>query len=247
LNHQHIGTQHLLLGLLRQEGSLAARILQDHGLRLPQVREEIARSSHSEEGRTGFGFYRPRRDAGFGPDAAGTPGVRFEGRRFAGPRFAGPRGAGHRFAGQWTVALEDAGRVAQMARHVAAERRSPCIETTDLLLALTHEKEVAERFLGPVEPIRKHPGLERVPRERVSEAELAFSEDCRLVFNFAIEEAAQLGQRTGPGHLLLGILRAESCAAAEILRECGFTEAGIRTRLGPPPPSSDPEQGRNYV
>jgi hypothetical protein len=41
--------------------------------------------------------------------------------------------------------------------------------------------------------------------------------------------------------------RYEACAATEILRECGLTEAGIRAQLRPPPPSSDPEQGRSYV
>ncbi|HWR50984.1 MAG TPA: ATP-dependent Clp protease ATP-binding subunit [Bryobacteraceae bacterium] len=45
LNHKHIGTEHLLLGLLREEKSLAAEILHERGLRLSQVREEIARSS----------------------------------------------------------------------------------------------------------------------------------------------------------------------------------------------------------
>jgi hypothetical protein len=33
----------------------------------------------------------------------------------------------------------------------------------------------------------------------------------------------------------------------QILRNCGLTEAGIRAHLRPPPPSSDPEQGRSYV
>ena len=36
---------HLLLGLLREEKCLAAEILHERGLRLSQVREEIARSS----------------------------------------------------------------------------------------------------------------------------------------------------------------------------------------------------------
>jgi ATP-dependent Clp protease ATP-binding subunit ClpC len=45
LNHKHIGTEHLLLGLLREEKSFAADILHERGLRLTQVREEIARSS----------------------------------------------------------------------------------------------------------------------------------------------------------------------------------------------------------
>src|SRR5690348_6631017 len=45
LNHKHIGTEHLLLGLLREEKSFAADILHERGLRLSQVREEIGRTS----------------------------------------------------------------------------------------------------------------------------------------------------------------------------------------------------------
>ena len=44
LGHKHIGTEHLLLGLLREERSLAAEILHERGLRVSAVREEIARS-----------------------------------------------------------------------------------------------------------------------------------------------------------------------------------------------------------
>ena len=45
LNHKHIGTEHLLLGLLREEKCFAADILHERGLRLSQVREEIARTT----------------------------------------------------------------------------------------------------------------------------------------------------------------------------------------------------------
>ncbi len=45
LSHKHIGTEHLMLGLLREEKCFAAEILHERGLRLSQVREEIARSS----------------------------------------------------------------------------------------------------------------------------------------------------------------------------------------------------------
>jgi ATP-dependent Clp protease ATP-binding subunit ClpC len=43
LQHRHIGTEHLLLGLLREERSMAAEILYERGLRLNAVRDEIAR------------------------------------------------------------------------------------------------------------------------------------------------------------------------------------------------------------
>lgn len=42
LRHQHIGTEHLLLGLLREESSFAANILHERGLRLATMREEVA-------------------------------------------------------------------------------------------------------------------------------------------------------------------------------------------------------------
>ena len=45
LSHKHIGTEHLLLGLLREEKSFAAEILHERGLRLSAVREEISRSA----------------------------------------------------------------------------------------------------------------------------------------------------------------------------------------------------------
>jgi len=48
LQHRHIGTEHLLLGLLREERSMAAQILFERGLRLNAVRDEIARQSGAD-------------------------------------------------------------------------------------------------------------------------------------------------------------------------------------------------------
>ncbi|MCS6885052.1 MAG: ATP-dependent Clp protease ATP-binding subunit [Acidobacteriota bacterium] len=48
LQHRHIGTEHLLLGLLREEKSIAAEILHERGLRLNAVREELMRSFASD-------------------------------------------------------------------------------------------------------------------------------------------------------------------------------------------------------
>ena len=44
LSHKHIGTEHLLLGLLREEKCFAAEILRERGLRLSTIREELVRS-----------------------------------------------------------------------------------------------------------------------------------------------------------------------------------------------------------
>src|SRR6187431_1130298 len=50
LQHRHIGTEHLLLGLLREERSMAAEILYERGLRLNAVRDEIARQTGVDRG-----------------------------------------------------------------------------------------------------------------------------------------------------------------------------------------------------
>ncbi len=43
LRHSDIGTEHLLLGLLREESSVAASILTRHGLRLDDVRNTVVK------------------------------------------------------------------------------------------------------------------------------------------------------------------------------------------------------------
>jgi ATP-dependent Clp protease ATP-binding subunit ClpA len=43
LKHDYIGTEHLLLGLLRQEKGLAARVLESLGITVEEVRYQVAR------------------------------------------------------------------------------------------------------------------------------------------------------------------------------------------------------------
>ncbi|HEU0172939.1 MAG TPA: Clp protease N-terminal domain-containing protein [Blastocatellia bacterium] len=48
LGNRHIGTEHLLLGLLREENSIAAEVLYARGLRLSDIRQDLARQVHVE-------------------------------------------------------------------------------------------------------------------------------------------------------------------------------------------------------
>src|SRR5664280_2273347 len=48
LSHKHIGTEHLLLGLLREEKCFAAEILTERGLRLPAIRDELQRTTQEK-------------------------------------------------------------------------------------------------------------------------------------------------------------------------------------------------------
>lgn len=48
LSHKHIGTEHLLLGLLREEKCFAAEILTERGLRLASIREDLASATQEK-------------------------------------------------------------------------------------------------------------------------------------------------------------------------------------------------------
>src|SRR5258708_13979243 len=50
LSHQHIGPEHLLLGLLREEKTPAAEFLLQHGLKLPTVRRAVAAAAAQKTG-----------------------------------------------------------------------------------------------------------------------------------------------------------------------------------------------------
>src|ERR1700686_4712312 len=49
LSDKHIGTEHLLLGLLREEKGFAAEILHERGLRLWPIRAEMAGGTQQDE------------------------------------------------------------------------------------------------------------------------------------------------------------------------------------------------------
>jgi ATP-dependent Clp protease ATP-binding subunit ClpC len=53
LGHNYVGTEHLLLGLLRESEGVAARVLVEQGLKLEEVREEVLRLLGHEFGSEG--------------------------------------------------------------------------------------------------------------------------------------------------------------------------------------------------
>jgi ATP-dependent Clp protease ATP-binding subunit ClpC len=53
LGHKHIGTEHLLLGLLREEGCFAAQILHERGIELAAIRNSLANTPIDPSGGSG--------------------------------------------------------------------------------------------------------------------------------------------------------------------------------------------------
>ena len=73
LSHNYIGTEHLLLGLIRENEGIAAQVLMNLGVKLEEVREEVleflgaSEHNNEEDGESGESM-------GGGPSDSGSPG-----------------------------------------------------------------------------------------------------------------------------------------------------------------------------
>lgn len=71
LNHKYVGTEHILLGLIREEEGTAAQVLMDAGLKLDDVRQEVLNllGAGVEDGATSIKDSDFRRVANVRPEA----------------------------------------------------------------------------------------------------------------------------------------------------------------------------------
>ncbi|MCA9248259.1 MAG: AAA family ATPase, partial [Planctomycetales bacterium] len=67
LNHNYVGTEHILLGLLREQEGVAAQVLMNLGLKLEEVREEVLNL-------LGHGLEGPESERGRGGEMAAAGG-----------------------------------------------------------------------------------------------------------------------------------------------------------------------------
>jgi ATP-dependent Clp protease ATP-binding subunit ClpC len=80
LDHNYVGTEHLLLGLLRESEGIAAQVLMNLGLNLEEVRNEVMEFLTGAEPQAG-----PGQPGAGGADAGGAPGMGGGGAPTTGP------------------------------------------------------------------------------------------------------------------------------------------------------------------
>ena len=144
-------------------------------------------------------------------------------------------------------------RVIFFARYEASQLGSQYIGTEHLLLGLLREdKALGNRFLrspAAVQSIRKQVEGHTTVCEKVStDGDLPFSDECKRVADYGVEEAGRLNHKhIGTEHLLLGLLREEKSFAAELLHQHGLRISTIREELARSQSekvaSSRPEEG----
>jgi len=196
LAHPHIGTAHLLLGLMEQP-CYAGSLLREYGWEVDALRPAAASQAATDE-----------------------PPHRAQAWKMHAEAFHGLYGM---FCSHPEAAL-----LYRLASAEAAKMGSPYIETKHLLSTVL--ERCGETFLGAsAAAIRELIKPEPPRREKVSTGAPQPTNESLRAFSYAIEEAALQGDKeVGPGHLALGLLREESCEAAEILRANGLSLDKVR-------------------
>jgi ATP-dependent Clp protease ATP-binding subunit ClpA len=172
MGFRHIGTDHLVLGLLREQDTRAARILRDRGLEIGAVREKIARLTRPA---TQISEKDPHRivyqSAPSHWDAAPH-------------ELRAVLSTTSRSTGIFDAMTETARRSIFFARYEASQAGSLSIETEHLLLGLLREDRALSKRLLPddakIEEIRTAIGHRHPARTKISTAvDLPLSEEVR--------------------------------------------------------------------
>ncbi len=132
---------------------------------------------------------------------------------------------------------EKARRALFFARYEASKLGSRVIEAEHVLLGILREGEESVmslfgRFDVKPDEIRREIEGERVFVERVSStADLPLSDETKKVLAYAAHEAEGMAHRAvGSEHLMIGILRVESCLAMRVLTHAGLDHAAAQLR-----------------
>jgi ATP-dependent Clp protease ATP-binding subunit ClpA len=209
LGHGAVGTEHLLLGIVRQSDSAGAKVLGGLGVDLERVRHNVI--------------------ATLGQTHAGTATesivVSHSTGEFAGGRSGGPF---DRFN-------DRAKRVLAFAQDEAIRFNHNYIGTEHVLLGLLREKEgVAAHALqslgAELEKARQEVGF-IIGRGDAATApsEITLSPRTKKVIELAIDEARRLGSKTvSTEHMLLGLAREGEGIASGILESLGITMEKVR-------------------
>ena len=214
LNHTYVGTEHILLGLLREGDGVAARVLQNFGVDVEKTRAEVLKELDPNFGGPTPHTSTERLSAvppATAPDRSDLPRDRFT----------------PRVRRAFTLAREEADRLNQ-----------PLLETEHVLLGLirmgqgvaasvlikigVNEATVAARMDSP-RPAKPAASTTDPPH---------FSALVKEVLQFADEEARALEHTyIGTEHILLGLLRQPHSGAGRIFDELYVDPEALRQQV----------------
>jgi len=213
-NHNYIGTEHLLLGLVREGEGVAARVLTNLGVELNRVRSAVE-------------FIIGRGDRMIVGEISLTPRAKMvielavdEARRF-----------GHHYIGTEHLLLglvrEGSGIAAGVLESLGVNLEKVRTQTIQVLAGLGSAVAAAEETTGPMAgAAAPMPGsLQSGDADRFDQ----FTERARQALTLAQEEATRFNHNyIGTEHLLLGLVREGEGIAAKVLTNLGVELNQVR-------------------
>ena len=204
MNSGHVGTEHLLLGLVRENEGVAAQVLTKMGVSLAKVRTEIE------------GEVQPGNDP-----TSGEPKLTPKAKRVLELAADEARRMRHNYIGTEHLLLallrEKDGLAATVLRRLG--------------LNLEKARSQVMEYLGPDEPASapRNPFEEERSQPAGSMAWTSYAERARRVILLAQEEALRLqSSHVGSEHLLVGLLLEGDGVAARALRHLGVELENVR-------------------
>ena len=226
LNHHYIGTEHLLLGLLREGEGIAAGVLQSLGVNLEQARRQTL--AVLDDGGQG-GVQDPRQEEVEGseiPDQDKGRAINLDLLQDGDDR---PLEATPGQTGRFDKFSVRARRVMESAQQEAQRFQHSYIGTEHILLGLVREnKGIATHVLLNlgVERDKVRSTVEFIigSGDRIVVGEIGLTPGAKKVIELAVDEARRMNHSyIGTEHLLLGLVHEGKGIAAGVLESLGVT------------------------
>jgi len=221
LHHGYVGTEHILLGLIREGEGVSATVLENLGGDVDAMRatiQEVVKPGKTEE---------------VGPDLPYTSRAK----KVLELAMTEARELNHSYVGTEHLLLgllrEKKGIAAQVLVDGGITLEKARLETLRLLGTEPPKGRVLARTMGsPGSPpvIAVPPEAMASMRETIESVRM-LNERAVHVLELAREEAVRLkGREVGPTHILLGLLRGDGLAA-RLLAEAGVTVDAVRAEI----------------
>ena len=233
MRHNYIGTEHLLLALLREKDGLAATVLRRLGLNLESAREQVMEY--------------------LGPDGPSQSDDGLSQSDETADVFEDESASSSQTG--WQRFSDRARRVVLLAQEEALQLEAPYVGSEHLLVGLLRENEgvaanaLAQMGVGldEVRQIIKENAGQEAPFMSFGTGEPKLSPHAKRILELASDEARKYRKRAiGTEHLLLAILRESEGQAATILRRLSVNLDEARAQiLDYAGPRQDPLDTRN--
>lgn len=211
MNHRYIGTEHLLLGMIREGEGIAAGVLESLGVRLPKVRTETLRVLNQA------------------PDAPDETLLVEQVDEVV-------EQESHAFTAPFDKFTADSRRALAFAQEEAQLLQHNYIGTEHLLLGLlranwTMAAQILQRLGIDLHKTRGAVQAIIGRGDRIVLGEIGLTPRAKKVIALAIDEASGLGHSTiGTEHILLGIIREGEGIAVGVIESLGVTREKVREK-----------------